>query len=147
MLTVMHTLWMREHNRVADILAHINPHWDDETIYQEAKHIVAAEVQHITYSEWLPMVIGRHTVAKYGIEPLKHVSWLKLRVVALQVGVEVSWELAGKLNVYLNLWYRRINGSVVVEEQVGICVCSGFYSVFLMDKMYFMFSSLYITSF
>lgn len=74
MLTVMHTMWMREHNRIADLLAHINPHWDDETIYQEARHIVAAEIQHITYNEFLPMVVGRQTVAKYGLEPLKHVS-------------------------------------------------------------------------
>ncbi|XP_015916569.2 peroxidase-like [Parasteatoda tepidariorum] len=72
MLTVMHTLWMREHNRIADILSHINPHWDDETIYQETRHIVAAELQHITYSQWLPMLVGRQVVAKYGIEPLKH---------------------------------------------------------------------------
>lgn len=36
---------------------------------------------------------------------------------------------------YLNLWYRRINGSVVVEEQVGICVCSAFCSLFLMNSM------------
>ncbi|GIY90162.1 chorion peroxidase [Caerostris extrusa] len=72
MLTVMHTIWMREHNRVADILSHINPHWDDETVYQEARHLVAAELQHITYNEFLPMVIGRQTVAKYGLEPQKH---------------------------------------------------------------------------
>ncbi|KAF8791141.1 peroxidase-like isoform X1 [Argiope bruennichi] len=72
MLTVMHTMMMREHNRVADILSHVNPHWDDETIYQEARHIVAAEIQHITYSQFLPMVIGKQTVMKYGIEPLKH---------------------------------------------------------------------------
>ena len=58
-LTVLHTVLMREHNRVASHLSLINSHWDDERLYQEAKRIVGAEIQHITYNEWLPIVLGR----------------------------------------------------------------------------------------
>ncbi|XP_071837121.1 peroxidasin homolog isoform X3 [Apostichopus japonicus] len=57
-LTAMHTLWMREHNRIADDLYDINPHWNDETLYHEARKIVGAAMQHITYKFWLPKVIG-----------------------------------------------------------------------------------------
>ncbi|KAH0619253.1 hypothetical protein JD844_019132 [Phrynosoma platyrhinos] len=57
-LTSMHTLWFREHNRVARKLLALNPHWDGDTIYHEARKIVGAQMQHITYSHWLPKILG-----------------------------------------------------------------------------------------
>ncbi|XP_003241493.3 peroxidase-like [Acyrthosiphon pisum] len=68
-LTVMHTLWMREHNRLAKLLSHVNPHWDDERIFQEARKIVTASIQHITYAEWLPALLGENYTKRNGLEP------------------------------------------------------------------------------
>ena len=59
-LTVMHTLWLREHNRLARRLGKMNPCWDDERVYQEARKIVGAEMQKISYYDFLPVLFGTH---------------------------------------------------------------------------------------
>ncbi|XP_033354813.1 peroxidasin isoform X1 [Bombus vosnesenskii] len=58
-LLAMHTIWLREHNRIARFLRDMNPQWNGEKLYQEARKIVGAEMQHITYQYWMPHVFGR----------------------------------------------------------------------------------------
>nr|CAD7459093.1 unnamed protein product [Timema tahoe] len=68
-LAVMHTLWMREHNRVAAQLATLHPNWEDETLFQEARRIVVGEIQHITYNEFLPLILGRDYMDRFDLTP------------------------------------------------------------------------------
>jgi len=69
-LSVLHTIFLREHNRVASQLQQRNQAWSDERVFQEAKRFVNAEYQHIVYNEWLPVVLGKQFINTYGLFPL-----------------------------------------------------------------------------
>ncbi|CAG9770577.1 unnamed protein product [Ceutorhynchus assimilis] len=77
-LTAMHTLWMREHNRLAKELRYLNPHWDSDMLYHEARKIVGAAIQHITYKHWMHFIVGPGGMRKLGkyeeYNPLLHPS-------------------------------------------------------------------------
>ena len=45
--TTMHTLWLREHNRIVCELKKINSNWDDERLCQETRKIVGALHQRV----------------------------------------------------------------------------------------------------
>lgn len=67
-----HTIWLREHNRIADGLARINPHWNDERLFQEARKINIAQYQHIVYNEYLPQIVGQQMTSLYELAPSRH---------------------------------------------------------------------------
>ncbi len=57
-LTSMHTLFVREHNRLADEIAAKNPCLSDEAIFAKARAEVTAQIQAITMNEFLPILFG-----------------------------------------------------------------------------------------
>ena len=64
-LTVMHTLFVREHNRLAALVQEALPSATAEEVFQSARRLVAAEIQIITYKEFLPALLGRKAIPRY----------------------------------------------------------------------------------
>ena len=64
-LTAMHTLFVREHNRLAGIIATQNPDLSGNEIYELARKIVGAQIQNITFSEFLPLLLGPDAIDAY----------------------------------------------------------------------------------
>ncbi|XP_053496888.1 eosinophil peroxidase [Ictalurus furcatus] len=63
-MIALHTLFLREHNRLAKELHMLNPHWSPDTLYQEARKILGAVHQVLTWDHYLPRVLGHGAYAK-----------------------------------------------------------------------------------
>ncbi|NND96735.1 MAG: peroxidase [Pirellulaceae bacterium] len=69
-LIAMHTLFARQHNRIADEIAAADPARDDESIYQQARAKVIGQIQAITFNEYLPALLGKNAIDHYtGYDP------------------------------------------------------------------------------
>ncbi|KAB0338356.1 hypothetical protein FD754_024640, partial [Muntiacus muntjak] len=73
-LAALHTLWLREHNRLAAALKALNAHWSADTAYQEARKVVGALHQIITLRDYTPRILGpeafgRHVGPYRGYDP------------------------------------------------------------------------------
>jgi len=64
-LSALHTLFMRDHNSWADILHAADPSLTDDQLYQRARAIVGAEIQMITYRDFIPIFLGPNALAPY----------------------------------------------------------------------------------
>ncbi|XP_060765513.1 eosinophil peroxidase isoform X2 [Neoarius graeffei] len=63
-LTSLHTLFLREHNRIARALRRLNPQWGNEQLYQETRKIVGAYHQIIVFRDYLPHIVGTDAMRK-----------------------------------------------------------------------------------
>ena len=69
-LTALQTLFVREHNYQVDQLHKEHPNWSGDKLYETAKAITTAEMVNITYSEFLPHLLGKDAIDPYhGYDP------------------------------------------------------------------------------
>ena len=64
-LTSLQTLFMREHNFWADSIKSGDPTLSDNDIYFRARAIVGAEIELITYRDFLPILLGPNALSPY----------------------------------------------------------------------------------
>ena len=64
-LAAIHTLWVREHNWHVERLGKVHPQWTGDQLYRQARAIVTAEIQQVTYREFLPTLLGPGAIPQW----------------------------------------------------------------------------------
>ncbi|XP_040263438.1 prostaglandin G/H synthase 2 [Bufo bufo] len=64
------TIWLREHNRVCDILVQEHPEWDDERLFQTTRLILIGETIKIVIEDYVQHLSGYHFKLKFDPELL-----------------------------------------------------------------------------
>ncbi|AEV80364.1 prostaglandin G/H synthase 2 [Cercopithecine betaherpesvirus 5] len=54
------TIWLREHNRVCDVLKHEHPEWGDEQLFQTTRLIITGETINIIITQYVQQLSGYH---------------------------------------------------------------------------------------
>ncbi|XP_062609286.1 chorion peroxidase-like [Saccostrea cucullata] len=113
-LIMQHTLWLREHNRIARILEGLT-NWDDERLFQEARRIVIAQFQHITYNEYLPTVLGTAIMDRFDLGPQPSGKYFKGYDPKVMLMLRSSFMVAafrfGHSMINDNFGFRKLDGS------------------------------------
>ncbi|XP_055850014.1 peroxidase-like [Episyrphus balteatus] len=124
-VTILATMFLREHNRLAGELEKLNPHWTDEVLFQEARRIITAQFQHITYYELLPIFLGRDNMLRnrliYDVPEDCHVNdydpyvdATTLNEFATAAFRHFHSQCEGRLDLISEL--RNVNGSVLLRD-------------------------------
>ncbi|WP_283135226.1 peroxidase family protein [Rhizohabitans arisaemae] len=91
--TMLTTLFLREHNRVARLLAKRHPHWDDERLFQTTRNILIVLLIKLVVEEYINHITPYHF--RFTLDP---------RLSAMLA--RASWHRQNWASVEFNLVYR-----------------------------------------
>ena len=93
-LMSLQTIFVREHNRIASILGELNSLWPDKTVFEETRRIIIAIFQHITYNEYIPILLGKTIAKEFGLTPGKGKSQFSFYDSSIDPRVANEWAAA-----------------------------------------------------
>lgn len=85
------TLWLREHNRVCDLLKAEHPTWDDEQLFQTTRLILIGETIKIVIEEYVQQLSGYFLQLKFDPEMLFSVQFQYRNRIAMEFNHLYHW--------------------------------------------------------
>ncbi|XP_029019503.1 prostaglandin G/H synthase 1 [Betta splendens] len=90
-LTMYATIWLREHNRVCDILRAEHPTWDDEQLFQTTRLIIIGEIINIIVEEYVQQLSGYRLKLRFDPSLLFRVQFQYSNRIALEFCQLYHW--------------------------------------------------------
>lgn len=112
-LATMHTLWVREHNRLAAVLEVEFPGNTGDEIFELTRRLVIAKLQMITFEEWVPAFLGPNAIPAYtGYDPTLNASvYNEFSAAAFRLGHSMLND---------QLWRLDANGDEIADGHVNL---------------------------
>lgn len=104
-LPIIHTLVLKEHNRICDLISHQYPDYGDEELFTIARNSVVNTLFHIVRTEYISCISGSRTNSTYmGGNPLtRRLAQKKLNAIPIEY-----------LLVYV--WHSTVQDKIVLDE-------------------------------
>ncbi|KAG5847396.1 prostaglandin G/H synthase 2a [Anguilla anguilla] len=118
------TIWLREHNRVCDILKSEHPDWDDERLFQTTRLILIGETIKIVIEDYVQHLSGYHFKLKFDPELLFNERFQYQNRIASEFNALYHWHplmpdsfhIQGQEYGYPQFMF---NNSLVMEHGIG----------------------------
>ncbi|XP_006009312.1 prostaglandin G/H synthase 2 isoform X2 [Latimeria chalumnae] len=122
-LMMYSVIWLREHNRVCDILKQEHPEWDDERLFQTTRLILIGETIKIVIEDYVQHLSGYHFKLKFDPELLFHQQFQYQNRIAAEFNTLYHWHplmpdsflIQGKEYGYHQFLF---NNSIVTEHGI-----------------------------
>uniref|UniRef100_A0A7N6FHV1 Uncharacterized protein n=1 Tax=Anabas testudineus TaxID=64144 RepID=A0A7N6FHV1_ANATE len=121
------TIWLREHNRVCDVLKEVHPYWDDERLFQTTRLILIGETIKIVIEDYVQHLSGYHFKLKFDPELLFNQRFQYQNRIASEFNTLYHWHPLMPDSFHIEekeYSYKQFvfNTSVVTEHGIGSLV-------------------------
>ena len=88
---MLNTLFLREHNRICDVLSTAHPQWDDERLFQTARNILIVLLIKIVVNEYINHIAPYHFKFRFDAAPFWSERWYRQNWMSLEFSLVYRW--------------------------------------------------------
>jgi prostaglandin-endoperoxide synthase 2 len=122
--TMLNVLFLREHNRVARMLAHAHPAWDDERLFQTARNILTVLLIKIVVSEYINHITPYHFKFYLDAAAFPNERWYRTNWMAIEFNLLYRWHslVPSRLRIgddELPIYETLFNNRLLIQRGLG----------------------------